>query len=72
MDSRSTFSEQYLQVGFETCAVLTRVLEDQFDQAALARAEVSMDSTARQAVKDRNRLLSEKLFELVGGHVVRC
>jgi hypothetical protein len=47
MGSRSTFSEQRLQVGFETCAVLTRMLEDQLDQPALTRAEMSMDATAR-------------------------
>jgi hypothetical protein len=69
MDSQSTFTEQRLQVGFETSAVLTRMLEDQLDQASLARAEVSMDSTACQSVKERNRLLSEKLLEFVGGHV---
>lgn len=46
------------------------MLEDQLNQAALACAEVSMDSTARQALKEPDRLLSEKFFEFVSGHIV--
>ena len=68
--SRSAFFDQGLQVGLEACAVLTRMLQNQLDQATLARAKVSMDPTARQAVKQRDRLLGEELCELVGGHVV--
>lgn len=44
------------------------MLNDQLDETALAGAEMSVDTTARQAMKDRDWLLSEKFFELVGGH----
>ncbi len=73
MSSRATLSDQRLQVGFETRAVLTCILEDQLDQTALAGTKVSMDATPRQSVEQRNGLLGKELFELVGGHhVVKC
>jgi hypothetical protein len=62
------FSNQRLQIRFEACTILARVLEDQLDQAALAGPEVPMDATARQAMQDRYRLLCEELFEFVGCH----
>jgi hypothetical protein len=45
------------------------MLNDQLDETALAGAEMSVDTTARQTMKDRDWLLREKFFELVGGHV---
>ena len=44
------------------------MLNDQLDETTLAGAEMSVDTTARQAVEDLHWLLGEELFKFVGGH----
>ena len=62
------FSNQCLQIGFEACAILARMLEDQFNEAPLARSKVSLNTSARQAMENRYWLLSEEFFKFVGRH----
>jgi len=42
--------------------------QQDFYQAAFACAEMSLNTPARQAVQERDRLLSQQLFEFFGGH----
>jgi hypothetical protein len=61
-------ADQSHQVGLKTCAVLSGVTQQDLDQAAFARAEMSLNSSASKTVQERDRLLSQELFEFFGGH----
>jgi hypothetical protein len=66
--ARLPFSDQCLQVGFEACTIVARVLKKQLDDAPLAGTEVPMDAAARKAMQEAHGLLCEKLFKFVGRH----
>ncbi|MBH0190407.1 MAG: hypothetical protein HP492_01285 [Nitrospira sp.] len=51
--------DQCLYIRFKAGEILTRMLENQFDQASFAGPKVPMNAAARQAMQDRNRLLNE-------------
>ena len=57
-----------MQVGFEPCAIVIGMLEDQLNEAPLACSKVSLNTSVRQAMEDRHWLLGEELFKFVGGH----
>jgi hypothetical protein len=42
--------------------------QQDLDQAAFACAEMPLNTPTRQAVQERDRLLSQELFEFFGGH----
>jgi hypothetical protein len=44
------------------------MLEEQFNEPALARSKMPMHTAAGQAMQDRDRLLRKKLFEFVRSH----
>ena len=44
-------------------AIFGRVAQQDLDQAAFACAEMSLNTPTRQAVQERDRLLSQALFE---------
>jgi hypothetical protein len=62
-------ADQSHQVGLEACAILCGVAQQDFDQTAFTCAEMSLDAPARKTVQERDRLLSQELFEFFGGHV---
>ena len=43
--------------------------QQDLDQAAFACAEMPLNTPMSQAVQERNRLLSQELFEFFGGHL---
>ncbi len=61
-------ADQGHQIGLKTCAVLSGVAQQDLDQAAFARAEMSLNSPASKTVQERDRLLSQELFEFFGSH----
>jgi hypothetical protein len=61
-------ADQGHQVGLKPCAVLGGMAQQDLDQAAFACAEMSLNSPTRQTVQECDRLLSQQLFELFGGH----
>src|SRR4029077_2617850 len=61
-------ADQDHQVGLKSCTVLGGMAQQDFDQAAFACAEMSLNTPTRQAVQERDRLLSQELFEFFGGH----
>jgi hypothetical protein len=62
-------ADQGHQVGLKPCAVLGGMAQQDLDQAAFACAEMSMNTPARQAVQERNRLLHQESFEFFGSHL---
>ncbi|HEY6288388.1 MAG TPA: hypothetical protein VIW48_02995, partial [Nitrospiraceae bacterium] len=56
------------QVGLKPCAVLGGMAQQDLDQAAFTCAEMPLNTPTRQAVQERDRLLSQELFEFFGGH----
>jgi hypothetical protein len=44
------------------------VAQQDLDQAAFACAEMPLNTPACKTVQERDRLLSQQLFELFGGH----
>jgi hypothetical protein len=62
-------ADQGHQVGLKPCAVLGGMAQQDLDQAAFACAEMSLNTPTRKAVQERNRLLTQELFEFFGGHV---
>jgi hypothetical protein len=65
-----TFSNQCQQIGFEAGTILARMLEQQLNQTPLPGTKVALDTAAGQTMQHRDGLLSQKLFEFVGGHVL--
>jgi hypothetical protein len=61
-------ADQGQEVGLKPCTVLGGMAQQDFDQAAFACAEMSLNTPTRQAVQERYRLLSQELFEFFGGH----
>jgi hypothetical protein len=62
-------ADQGHQVGLKPCAVLGGMAQQDLDQTAFAGAEMPLNTPARQAVQERDRLLSQELFEFFGGHL---
>jgi hypothetical protein len=44
------------------------VAQQDLNQAAFACAEMSLNTPARKAVQEGDRLLNQELFEFFGGH----
>ena len=61
-------ADQGQEVGLKPCAIFGGVAQQDFDQAAFARAEMSLNTSACKTVQECDRLLSQKLFDLFGGH----
>ena len=64
-----SLADQGHEVGLKSCAILGGVAQEDFDQAAFACAEMSLNASTRQTVQERDRLLSQELFEFFGRHV---
>jgi hypothetical protein len=62
-------ADQGHQVGLKPCAVLGGMAQQDLDQAAFAGAEMALNTPTRQAVQERDRLLSQELFEFFGSHL---
>lgn len=62
------FSDQGLQIGFESGTVMARVLKKELDQSSLAGTKVPMDTTPGKSMQEGHGLLREKLFKFFGGH----
>ena len=43
-------------------------MQQDLDQAAFACSEMSLDAPARKTVQERDRLLSQEMFEFFSGH----
>jgi hypothetical protein len=65
-----SFTDQGLEVGLKTCAIFGGVAQQNLDQAAFACTEMSLDTPARKTVQERDRLLSQELFEFFGRHTL--
>ncbi len=63
-----SLADQGHQVGLKTCTVFGGVAQQDLDQAAFACAEMPLNTPARKSVQERDRLLSQELFEFFGGH----
>jgi len=61
-------TDQGLEVGLKSWTIFRGVAQQDLDQAALPRAEMSLHAAAREAVQERDRLLNQQLFEFFGGH----
>jgi hypothetical protein len=61
-------ADQGHQVGLKPCAVLGGVAQQDLDQTAFACAEMSLNTPACKPVQERDRLLSQELFEFFGSH----
>jgi hypothetical protein len=62
-------ADQGQEVGLKACAIFCGVAQQDFDQAAFARAEMSLNTPTCETVQQRDRLLNQKLFDLFGGHL---
>jgi hypothetical protein len=62
-------ADQGHQIGLKTCAVLGGMAQQDLDQTAFARAEMSLNTPTSQAVQECDRLLSQELFEFFGSHL---
>jgi hypothetical protein len=63
------FADQGHQIGLKPCAVFGGVAQQDLDQAAFAGAEMPLNTPARQAVQEGDRLLGQELFEFFGRHL---
>ena len=62
-------TDQGQEVGLKACAIFGGVAQQDLDQAAFARAEMSLNTPACKTVQEGDRLLSQKLFDLFGSHL---
>ncbi len=65
-----SLTDQGQEVGLKTCAIFGGVPQEDLNQSAFARAEMSLNTPARETVQERDRLLSQELFEFFGGHCI--
>jgi hypothetical protein len=61
-------ADQGQEVGLKTGAIFGGVAQQDLDQAAFACAEMSLNTPTRKTVQKCDRLLSQQLFDLFGGH----
>jgi hypothetical protein len=61
-------ADQGHQIGLKTRAVLSGVAQQDFDQTAFAGSEMPLNTPARKPVQERDRLLSQQLFEFFSSH----
>jgi hypothetical protein len=63
-----SLADQGQEVGLKTCAIFGGMAQQDLDQAAFACSEMSLDAPARKTVQERDRLLSQELFEFFSSH----
>jgi hypothetical protein len=64
------FTDQGEDVRFKSCAVLSRMTEQQFNEPPLAGPEMPVDPPAGEPMQEGHRLLGEQFFEFVACHVL--